>query len=76
MEHVAIDLGSRESHVCRRGPEGSMLESRRVRTAQLKEYLATLAASRFSEPFPPESRSFSEPFPPGLRVSQNLSPLA
>lgn len=46
MEHVAIDLGSRESHVCRRGPEGSVLESKRVRTTRLKEYLATLPASR------------------------------
>ena len=31
---------------------------------------------RLSKPFPPEAASFSKPFPPGLKVSQNLSPLA
>lgn len=41
MEHVAIDLGSRESQVCRRDSQGKILESLRVKTAQLERYLET-----------------------------------
>ena len=37
---------------------------------------AVAGRCRLSKPFPPEAASFSKPFPPGLKVSQNLSPLA
>jgi transposase len=46
MEHVAIDLGGRESHVCVRSAEGKILEETRWQTRQLEEYLARRPASR------------------------------
>lgn len=46
MEHVAIDLGSRESHVCRRDSTGEILESKRLKTAQIRGYLAKRMSSR------------------------------
>lgn len=41
MEHIAIDLGARESQVCVRGPEGEILEERRMATrpGRLRKYL-------------------------------------
>jgi transposase len=42
MEHVAIDLGARESQICRRASDGTIVEEKRGRTAKLGEYLATL----------------------------------
>ena len=35
MEHIAIDLGGRESQVCIRSSEGTILEERRVATTRL-----------------------------------------
>src|ERR687887_77107 len=46
MEHIAIDLGGRESQVCVRAPDGSILEERRVATTALPAYLATRPPSR------------------------------
>jgi transposase len=46
MEHVAIDLGGRESQVCVRGADGTLVEERRCRTDELGMYLAKRAPSR------------------------------
>jgi len=46
MEHVAIDLGGRESQVCVRQADGEILEEKRWRTAELREYLRTRPPSR------------------------------
>ena len=46
MEHVAIDLGGRESQICVRRSDGTIVEERRCRTATLAAYLATRPASR------------------------------
>jgi transposase len=46
MEHVAIDLGSRESQVCVRTADGQILEERRVGTGSLGKYLAKRTKSR------------------------------
>lgn len=46
MEHIAIDLGSRESQVCVRTAEGEILEERRVGTRSLGKYLANRPKSR------------------------------
>jgi len=46
MEHVAIDLGGRESQVCRRRAEGAILEERRMRTRQLRGWLREIPRSR------------------------------
>jgi transposase len=46
MEHIAIDLGKRESQVCIRGPEGNVVEERRVMTGRLKRYLQRRPKSR------------------------------
>ena len=40
MEHLAIDLGGRESQICVRSSGGQIVEERRCRTAALAEYLA------------------------------------
>lgn len=40
MEHIAIDWGGRESQICVRSSDATIVESRRVRTAKLGEYLA------------------------------------
>lgn len=37
MKHAAIDLGSKESHICIRGVDGSILEERRYPTRKLGE---------------------------------------
>jgi transposase len=39
MEHVAIDLGGRESQICVRNGEGKIIEERRWSTASLAKYL-------------------------------------
>jgi len=48
MEHIAIDLGSKESQVCIRGADGQILEERRITTrpATLRHYLERRPASR------------------------------
>jgi transposase len=46
MEHIAIDLGSRESQVCVRAAGGEILEERRVGTRSLGKYLAKRPKSR------------------------------
>lgn len=43
MEHIAIDLGSRESQICVRDVHGGIVEERRCPTAALKRYLSTRA---------------------------------
>ncbi len=45
MEHIAIDLGSRESQICRRNAAGDILEERRCGTGELETYLAAQAAA-------------------------------
>jgi transposase len=46
MEHLAIDLGGRESQICVRGSDGQILEERRCRTSALADYLAGRPPSR------------------------------
>lgn len=46
MDHIAIDLGSRESQVCVRTATGEIVEERRVGTRSLGTYLAKRAQSR------------------------------
>lgn len=46
MEHVGIDLGGKESQVCVRDPEGTVLLERRMRTAALKKWVAGRPPSR------------------------------
>ncbi len=46
MNHVAIDLGGRESQICVRTPDGKIVEERRERTRLLKRYLKQLPPSR------------------------------
>lgn len=46
MEHLAIDLGGRESQICVRGSDGEIVEERRCRTAALPGYLARRPRSR------------------------------
>jgi len=48
MEHIAIDLGSKESQICIRGAGGEILEERRIATrpATLRHYLERRAPSR------------------------------
>lgn len=46
MEHVAIDLGGRESQVCVRSADGKILEQKRWPTRELGEYLRTRPLSR------------------------------
>jgi transposase len=46
MEHVAFDLGGRESQVCIRSAEGQILVERRVPTSQLGKLLQGRTASR------------------------------
>lgn len=46
MEHVAIDLGGRESQVCIRRADGTVVEERRCRTDELGTYLARRPPSR------------------------------
>jgi len=46
MEHIAIDLGSRESQVCVRDAQGSILLERKVPTDGLPSYLSKRPHSR------------------------------
>jgi transposase len=46
VEHLAIDLGGRESQICVRGSDGQILDERRWRTADLGGYLAKRPRSR------------------------------
>ena len=46
MDHVAIDLGGRESQICVRRPDGTVVEERRLRTAALPMYLQARPSSR------------------------------
>lgn len=46
MNHVAIDLGSRESQICVRGPDGSILQELRHPTRKLPELVASWSKSR------------------------------
>lgn len=46
MEHVAIDLGGRESQVCVRAEDGTILEERRWPTRRLGEFLGQRPPSR------------------------------
>jgi transposase len=46
MDHVAIDLGGRESQICRRGPDGQIVEECRRKTRELRSYLVGVPQSR------------------------------
>lgn len=46
MEHIAIDLGGRESQVCIRSADGTIIEERQWVTANLGSYLARRPASQ------------------------------
>lgn len=46
MEHIAIDLGGRESQICIRDEEGKIIEERRHPTAQLGRFLEKRPKSR------------------------------
>jgi transposase len=46
MEHLAIDLGGKESQICVRGSDGQIVDERRCRTAALPAYLASRPQSR------------------------------
>jgi transposase len=46
MDHVAIDLGGRESQICVRQSDGTIVEERRVRTSSLRAFLWRRAKSR------------------------------
>lgn len=46
MEHLAIDLGGRESQVCVRDAAGHIVEERRLQTTRLPAFLARRPSSR------------------------------
>jgi transposase len=46
MEHIAIDLGSKESQVCVRSGDGVIVEERRMPTGELRHYLAQRPRAR------------------------------
>lgn len=46
MEHIAIDLGGRESQVCVRNADGQIVEERRVATDRLRGFLRKRAPAR------------------------------
>jgi transposase len=46
MDHLAIDLGGKESQICVRNPAGEIVEERRYRTAALPGYLSKRPQSR------------------------------
>jgi transposase len=46
MEHVAIDLGGRESQICVRSADGAVIEERREATKHLRGYLRQRSKSR------------------------------
>ena len=46
MHHAAIDLGSKESQICIRLPDGAILEERKLPTRKLTELVKTWPTSR------------------------------
>lgn len=46
MNHVAIDLGGRESQICARSSDGTIIEERRCKTKALTSYLRGMPKSR------------------------------
>jgi transposase len=46
MNHAAIDLGGKESQICIRQPDGTIIEERKVPTRKLTELVGTWAPSR------------------------------
>src|SRR5689334_9563359 len=46
MNHVAIDLGGRESQICVRSSDGAIIAEDRWPTRSLKKYLEKLSPSR------------------------------
>ena len=54
MEHLAIDLGGKESQTCVRGSDGQIVEERRCSTATLSGYLA--ARPKDQQPAKPKAR--------------------
>ena len=46
MEHVAIDLGGRESQICIRNTEGRIIQEKRCQTIKLGDFLRTRPHSR------------------------------
>ena len=46
MEHIAIDIGGRESQICVRAPDGAILAECRLATADLPRYLASRPPAR------------------------------
>lgn len=46
MQHLAIDLGGRESQVCIRDPGGKILQEKRLLTGDLQRFLKTQPPSR------------------------------
>lgn len=45
MNHVAVDLGSKQSHFCERAPDGSVVRDARVKNAALREFFGQLTPS-------------------------------
>jgi predicted NBD/HSP70 family sugar kinase len=43
MNHAAIDLGGKESQICIRQPDGTIIEERKVPTRKLTELVGTWA---------------------------------
>jgi len=48
--HVAIDLGGKESQICIRHPDGTIIEERKIPTRKLTEVVATWPPSRDETP--------------------------
>ncbi len=46
MNHAAIDLGGKESQICIRHPDGTIVEERKLPTRKLVELVATWSPSR------------------------------
>ena len=46
MDHVAIDLGGRESQICVRNATNDIVLEKRLATARLDEFFRTLPTSR------------------------------
>lgn len=46
MKHIAIDLGGRESQICVRNEDGTIVEEKRIETRRLPSYLARQERSR------------------------------
>ena len=45
MQHAAIDLGSKESQICIRQPDGAIVEQRELATRKLAELVKTWPTS-------------------------------